>query len=93
MFNQRNPKDAVVPDDIKNQMRRESTILCSLNHPNVIKIFGYCPAFGWIIMERAKEVPDTTREKRPDNSELTRAAATAGVAYLHSPKLPSSTAI
>ena len=52
MFNPSgNPKDAVVPDDIKNQMRRESTILCSLNHPNVMKIFGVCPAFGWIVME------------------------------------------
>jgi len=94
MFNPSgNPKDAVVPDDIKNQMRRESTILCSLNHPNVIKIFGVCPAFGWIVMELCERgsLKSILLEKETsiDNSELTRYAAetATGVAYLHSPEI------
>jgi len=94
MFNPSgNPKDAVVPDDIKNQMRRESTILCSLNHPNVIKIFGVCPAFGWIVMELCERGSLKSilleKEMSIDNSELTRYAAetATGVAYLHSPEI------
>ena len=94
MFNPSgNPKDAVVPDDIKNQMRRESTILCTLNHPNVMKIFGVCPAFGWIVMELCERgsLKSILLEKETsiENSELTRYAAetATGVAYLHSPEI------
>ena len=94
MFNPSgNPKDAVVPDDIKNQMRRESTILCSLNHPNVIKIFGVCPAFGWIVMELCERGSLKSilleKERSIELSRLTRYAAetTTGVAYLHSPEI------
>ena len=94
MFNPSgNPKDAVVPDDIKNQMRRESTILCSLNHPNVMKIFGVCPAFGWIVMELCERgsLKSILLEKQTsiELSRLTRYASetATGVAYLHSPEI------
>ena len=40
-----------IPESVKRQMRRESVILCSLNHPNIVKIFGVVPERGWIIME------------------------------------------
>jgi len=88
-----NPKDAVVPDDIKKQMRRESTILCSLNHPNVMRLFGVCPSLGWIVMELCEKGSLKSillaQETSIETSELTRYAAetATGVAYLHSPEI------
>jgi serine/threonine protein kinase len=71
-------------------MRRESVILCSLNHPNIVKIFGVVPERGWIIMEYCtqgslKSLLDD-EERDFSLSELTKfALATAsGLAYLHS---------
>lgn len=45
------PMKAVVPEDIAKQINRKATILCSLNHPNIIRIFGVVLNRGWIIME------------------------------------------
>ena len=90
MFNpSNNPNDAVVPEEIKKQMRRESTILCSLNHPNVIKIFGVVPERGWIIMELCDRGSLKSilldKDTQIGLTELVRYAAetATGVAYLH----------
>jgi len=90
MFNpSNNPNDAVVPEEIKKQMRRESTIMCSLNHPNVIKIFGVVPERGWIIMELCDRGSLKSilldKETQIELTELVRYAAetATGVAYLH----------
>jgi serine/threonine protein kinase len=40
--------DAFVPLDIKKKMTREATIMCSLNHPNVLRVFGVVPERGWM---------------------------------------------
>ena len=79
-----------IPESVKRQMRRESVILCSLNHPNIVKIFGVVPERGWIIMEYCtqgslKSLLDD-EERNFLVSELTKfALATAsGLAYLHS---------
>ena len=67
MFNPSgNPKDAVVPDDIKNQMRRESTILCSLNHPerdeNIRRVSGVWLDRHGTVRQRVFEI-DIARER------------------------------
>ena len=79
-----------IPESVKRQMRRESVILCSLNHPNIVKIFGVVPERGWIVMEYCtqgslKSLLDD-EERNFLVSELTKfALATAsGLAYLHS---------
>ena len=94
MFNPtNNPKDAVVPEEIKKQMSRESTILCSLNHPNVMKIFGVVPERGWIVMELCDRGSLKSilldRDNQIELSELVRYAAetATGVAYLHTPEV------
>ena len=83
-------KNTSIPESVKRQMRRESVILCSLNHPNIVKIFGVVPERGWIIMEYCtqgslKSLLDD-EERDFSLSELTKfALATAsGLAYLHS---------
>ena len=83
-------RDTIIPESVNRQMRRESVILCSLNHPNIVKIFGVVPERGWIIMEYCtqgslKSLLDD-EEKDFTLSELTKfALATAsGLAYLHS---------
>jgi hypothetical protein len=45
------PFHAVVPADIRKMMLREAKIMCNLNHPNVLQIFGVVPEKGWIVME------------------------------------------
>jgi len=94
MFNPTgDPKGAVVPDEIKKQMQRESMILCSLNHPNVMKIFGVVPERGWIVMELCDKGSLKSilldKETSIEISELTRYAleTATGVAYLHSPEI------
>ena len=70
-------------------MRKEALILCSLNHPNIIRVFGTVPEKGWLVMElceggsldellRDHDVALDSREK----ARLAKETAT-GVAYLH----------
>ena len=84
------PMKAVVPDDIAKQMNREATILCSLNHPNIIRIFGIVLNRGWIIMElciygslRSILLDKDNAFETPELIRFASEAAT-GVAYLHS---------
>ncbi len=83
------PMKAVVPEDIAKQMNREATILCSLNHPNIIRIFGIVLNRGWIIMELCARGSLRSILLDKDNAletpELVRFASetATGVAYLH----------
>ena len=83
------PMKAVVPDDIAKQMNREATILCSLNHPNIIRIFGIVLKRGWIIMELCARGSLRSilldKDNALETAELVRFASetATGVAYLH----------
>ena len=44
-------KDSSVPANIAKMMRREATIMCSLNHPNILRVHGVVSARGWIVMD------------------------------------------
>jgi len=83
------PMKAVVPEDIAKQMNREATILCSLNHQNIIRIFGIVLNRGWIIMELCARGSLRSILLDKDNAletpELVRFASetATGVAYLH----------
>ena len=80
---------AVVPANVTQQMRQEATIMCSLNHPNVLHVFGVVPERGWIVMELcaggALSELLLDAEQELDELALVRLAAetAAGVAYLH----------
>jgi hypothetical protein len=83
------PGAAIVPPDVQKQMRREATIMCSLNHPNVLRILGVVPERGWIVMELCaggslKSLLMDPEEQLDPCTQLRFAVETAtGVAYLH----------
>jgi serine/threonine protein kinase len=89
LFTAAGPHDAVVPSSIRRQMRREATIMCSLNHPNVLHVFGVVPARGWIVMELCAggSLADVLQdpEEALDVATLLRFASetATGMAYLH----------
>ena len=100
LFHQENSAlDAFVPNDIKRQMQRESTIICSLNHPNIIKILGVVPERGWIVMEYCakgslrsllrNDYVDHVSGNKLKTSDLIKFATdvATGVSYLHSPEV------
>ena len=87
--------NTLVPNDIKRHMQRESTVICTLNHPNIIKIFGVVPERGWIVMEYCAKGSlksllrynvSGNRFKTSDLIKFSVDVAT-GVAYLHSPEV------
>ena len=83
------PHEAVVTSVIKRKMRREAMIMCALNHPNVLHVFGVVPSRGWIVMELCTggTLVDLLLDPEERLSRLTLmrfAAQTAtGIAYLH----------
>jgi len=89
LFSAAGPNDTVISAHLKKQMRQEATIMCSLNHPNVVRIFGVVPERGWIIMELCAggALSDLLldAEEALDTPTLVRLAAeiATGVAYLH----------
>ena len=40
-----------VPASVVKSVRREAMIMCSLNHPNILRVFGVVPERAWIVME------------------------------------------
>ena len=44
-------ENIAVPTTIIKMMRREATIMCSLKHPNILRVRGVVPERGWIVME------------------------------------------
>ena len=82
-------KDVVVPQNIAKMMRREATIMCSLNHPNILRVHGVVPERGWIVMDLCEGGALDEALKDPeeafDDATQTRLCAevATGVAYLH----------
>ena len=78
-----------IPESVSKMMRREAMIMCSLNHPNILKIFGVVPERGWIIMELCAGGSLEVLLRDPDQvldrqTQLRIAAETStGLAYLH----------
>ena len=93
LFSAQGPSDAVIPADVKKKMRQEATIMCSLNHPNVLHVFGVVPERGWIVMELcaggALSELLLDAEQALDAPTLVRLAAetATGVAYLHTDEI------
>jgi hypothetical protein len=80
---------AVLPPDVRKRLTREAAILCSLNHPNVVHIFGVVSARAWLVMELCPGGTLASLLLDPDEAlppatlaRLAQEAAT-GVAYLH----------
>ena len=44
-------REAKVPEAAMKMMRREAKIMCALNHPTILRVFGVVPERGWIVME------------------------------------------
>jgi Mg-chelatase subunit ChlD/predicted Ser/Thr protein kinase len=78
-----------VPASATKMMRREAMILCSLNHPNILKIHGVVSERGWIVMELCEggALDEVLRDPEiilDHSTRLRIAAETAtGIAYLH----------
>jgi serine/threonine protein kinase len=78
-----------VPASVTKMMRREAMIMCSLNHPNILKIHGVVSERGWIVMELCEggaldEVLNDPEFILDHSTRLRIAAETAtGIAYLH----------
>jgi len=78
-----------VPASVTKMMRREAVIMCSLNHPNILKIHGVVSERGWIVMELCEggaldEVLQDPEFVLDHPTRLRIAAETAtGIAYLH----------
>ena len=78
-----------VPASVTKMMRREAMIMCSLNHPNILKIHGVVSERGWIVMELCEggaldEVLHDPEFVLEHSTRLRIAAETAtGIAYLH----------
>ena len=78
-----------VPASVTKIMRREAMIMCSLNHPNILKIHGVVADRGMIVMELCEGGALDEVLQDPDfvldhPTRLRIAAETAtGIAYLH----------
>lgn len=77
------------PANVVKMMRREATIMCSLNHPNIIRVHGIVPARGWIVMELCEggALDDYIRDEEEiiDASMKSRICSeiATGITYLH----------
>ena len=78
-----------VPASVAKMMHREAMIMCSLNHPNILKIRGVVSERGWIVMELCEggaldEVLHDPEFVLDHPTRLRIASETAtGIAYLH----------
>jgi Mg-chelatase subunit ChlD len=77
-----------LPNDVANRVKKEAKILCSLNHPNIIKIYGVVSHKGWLVMELCGlgSVKSCIRNsQRLPPEQLLRIAndIACGVSYLH----------
>ena len=80
-----------VPASVVKSVRREAMIMCSLNHPNILRVFGVVPERAWIVMELCEGgALDTLLrdiDEELDRATMARIAAetATGIAYLHLP--------
>ena len=78
-----------IPASIIKMMRREATIMCSLNHPNILRVLGVVPDRAWIVMELceggALDEWLQDPEESVDSSTQSRICSeiATGIAYLH----------
>jgi len=78
-----------IPQSASNMMRREAMIMCSLNHPNILRVIGIVPARGWIVMELCARGSLSELLRDPEQAVDARmsariaAEAATGIAYLH----------
>jgi hypothetical protein len=78
-----------IPASVVKMMRREATIMCSLNHPNILRVRGVVPERGWIVMELCEggALDDWLQdpEEGIDSSTQSRICSeiATGIAYLH----------
>jgi serine/threonine protein kinase len=78
-----------IPESASNMMRREATIMCSLNHPNILRVIGIVPTRGWIVMELCVRGSLSELLRDPEQavdakmSARIAAEAATGIAYLH----------
>ena len=81
--------NAQMPASAIKMMKREATIMCSLNHPNILRIRGVVPQRGWIVMELCEggaldELLSDTEEALDAHTQMRICAEIAtGIAYLH----------
>ena len=96
LFNEnKGPLEGNTPNSIKKELGRESAIVCSLNHPNIIKFYGVVPERGWIVMEFCERGSLEDLHKHVGAGRLFRSTdilrivheIACGVAYLHSPDI------
>ena len=81
-----------LPNDVANRLNKEAKILCSLNHPNILKIYGVVSHKGWLVMELCGlgSVKSCMRNfQRLPPERLLRIAndIACGVSYLHDPSI------
>ena len=80
-----------VPASVVKSVRREAMIMCSLNHPNILRVFGVVPERAWIVMELCEggslDVLLRDVDEVLDRETTARIAAetATGIAYLHLP--------
>mmetsp|Transcript_11425 Transcript_11425/g.47839 ORF Transcript_11425/g.47839 Transcript_11425/m.47839 type:complete len:820 (-) Transcript_11425:1419-3878(-) len=82
-------QNTAIPANIVKMMRREATIMCSLNHPNILRVLGVVPDRAWIVMELCEggalgewlQDPEESVD-RSTQSRICSEIAT-GIAYLH----------
>ena len=90
MFAERNDGPIHIPQNIVANMRKEALILSSLNHPNILRVFGIVPDSAWIVMEYCPR--GSLQDVLLSNVDLGRveqlrvvSEIATGVAYLHLP--------
>lgn len=82
-----------VPKPAVDELRREALIMCTLNHPNVLRVFGIVPELGWIVMEYCSRgsLCDALMDERQSLSDSDRLRFAAEIAtrvgYLHLPEV------
>jgi serine/threonine protein kinase len=84
-----NPGSALVPPHVSKKLIQEVAIMCTLNHHNVVQVFGAVSECGWLVMELCpggslKALLNDSDQVLDQVTQLRFAAETAlGVAYLH----------
>jgi Mg-chelatase subunit ChlD len=77
-----------LPNDVANRVKKEAKILCSLNHPNIIKIYGVVSHKGWLVMElcglgSVKSCIRNSQRLPPEQLLRIANGIACGVSYLH----------
>ena len=81
-----------LPNDVANRLNKEAKILCSLNHPNILKIYGVVSHKGWLVMElcglgSVKSCMRNSQRLPPERLLRIANDIACGVSYLHDPSI------